>query len=103
MTSAPYPPDTVQYPNTFLDMQDVCSDVWQVKSFWVHTHTSLLVFKQNLTSQWGVPVRSQRLWLWARCRNGTLRLSEPLDSGYDERQICDIVSLPLCAPSQNHL
>lgn len=62
----------------------------------------MLVFKQNLTSQWGIPVRSQRLWLWARCRNGTLRLSEPMDSGYDDRQMCDIVSLPLCSLSHIH-
>ncbi|KAL3158692.1 hypothetical protein ABBQ32_011433 [Trebouxia sp. C0010 RCD-2024] len=56
-------------------------DPEKVKCFWTHHQTTMLVFKQNLTSQWGIPVRSQRLWLWARCRNGTLRLSEPMDSG----------------------
>ncbi|KAL3135524.1 hypothetical protein ABBQ38_006004 [Trebouxia sp. C0009 RCD-2024] len=60
-------------------------DPEKVKSFWTHNQTTLLVFKQNLTSQWGIPVRSQRLWLWARCRNGTLRLSEPMDSGQGRR------------------
>ncbi|KAJ8563428.1 hypothetical protein K7X08_031880 [Anisodus acutangulus] len=45
----------------------------KVKSFRIQSQTPFSVFKEEITKEFGVPVQSQRYWLWAKRQNHTYR------------------------------
>ncbi|QCE01486.1 ubiquitin carboxyl-terminal hydrolase 7 [Vigna unguiculata] len=50
----------------------------RVRSFRVSRRTPFYLFKVQVAKEFGVPVPFQRYWLWARRKNHTYRLDQPL-------------------------
>ncbi|CAL4940079.1 unnamed protein product [Urochloa decumbens] len=55
-------------------------DFSRVRAFEVEANTSTHSFKEELAKEFGIPVQSQCLWLWARRQNKTYRPSRRLSS-----------------------
>ncbi|CAN6306229.1 unnamed protein product [Urochloa humidicola] len=55
-------------------------DFSRVRAFQVEANTSTRSFKEELAKEFGIPVQSQCLWLWARRLNKTYRPSRRLSS-----------------------
>ncbi|KAL2540983.1 Ubiquitin carboxyl-terminal hydrolase 12 [Abeliophyllum distichum] len=50
----------------------------KVKSFHIQRQTPFEFLKEKVASEFGVPVKCQRFWLWAKHQNHTRRLNGPL-------------------------
>lgn len=50
----------------------------KVRSFRVRKDVSINVFKDDAAKDFGIPVRFQRFWIWAKRENKSFRPSRPL-------------------------
>ncbi|XP_069147745.1 ubiquitin C-terminal hydrolase 13-like isoform X11 [Solanum lycopersicum] len=53
-------------------------DYDKVRSFRIQKQTLFSIFKEEVAKEFGVPVQSQRFWLWAKRQNHTYRPNRPL-------------------------
>ncbi|GER31693.1 ubiquitin carboxyl-terminal hydrolase [Striga asiatica] len=69
--------------NVFFDLVD--HD--KVRSFRVQKAMPFNIFKEEVAKEFGIPVKFQRFWLWAKRQNHTCRPNRPL-SPLEEAQTC---------------
>ncbi|XP_045831301.1 ubiquitin C-terminal hydrolase 12-like [Trifolium pratense] len=59
----------------------------KVRSFRVQKDMSFNVFKEDVAKEFGIPVRFQRFWLWAKRQNHTFLPSRPLTHVGDAQSV----------------
>ncbi|CAM0949865.1 unnamed protein product [Alopecurus aequalis] len=60
--------------NTYFDLVDH----EKVRSFRIQKQLPFTSFKEEVAKEYGIPVQSQRFWLWAKRQNHTYRPNRPL-------------------------
>ncbi|CAA2943437.1 ubiquitin carboxyl-terminal hydrolase 12-like [Olea europaea subsp. europaea] len=59
----------------------------KVKSFHIQRQEPFQLLKEKVASEFGVPVKCQRFWLWTKHQNHTLRLNGPLTHVEDAQTV----------------
>lgn len=59
----------------------------KVKSFRIQKQTPFTAFKEEIERDWGIPVKNQRYWLWAKRQNHTYRPNRPLTAEEETRPV----------------
>ncbi|XP_048426479.1 ubiquitin C-terminal hydrolase 12-like [Pyrus x bretschneideri] len=59
----------------------------KVRKFRIHEQMPFNLFKEEVAKEFGIPVRFQRFWIWAKRQNHTCRPHRPLTPGEESQSV----------------
>mmetsp|Transcript_18165 Transcript_18165/g.59352 ORF Transcript_18165/g.59352 Transcript_18165/m.59352 type:complete len:1097 (+) Transcript_18165:86-3376(+) len=62
----------------------------KVKHYKVKKQTPFTEFKEQIAQEWGIPVESQRYWIWAKRQNQTFRPSRYLEPAEEAKTVAEV-------------
>ncbi|XP_068341634.1 ubiquitin C-terminal hydrolase 12-like isoform X1 [Pyrus communis] len=65
----------------------------KVRKFRIHEQMPFNLFKEEVAKEFGIPVRFQRFWIWAKRQNQTYRPHRPLTPGEESQSVGQLIEV----------
>ncbi|XP_048426482.1 ubiquitin C-terminal hydrolase 12-like isoform X2 [Pyrus x bretschneideri] len=65
----------------------------KVRKFRIHEQMPFNLFKEEVAKEFGIPVRFQRFWIWAKRQNHTCRPHRPLTPGEESQSVGQLIEV----------